>query len=276
MRLKGTGRLGIGTTAPDKQLEINDTDGNCLRLTHNDSDGKATNYADFSVSSGGDLTITPSGGDIWLISKVGIGTTGPQKKLEVNDMNGNCLRLCYNDFDGKGTDYADFTMSSTGDLTIAPIGGDTNITGTLSISAQPSFYARRSTTIPNVTGDSTTYTIIFDTIEHNEGSHYNTTNGIFTVPKTGIYSLHANVNLVGLLSGHTGGNLIISGKSAPPMTYFNPWAIRSVFDGPANCQLSCVRKLTVGDTMSVTVQVSGSTPVVDVATDSYFSAHFLG
>jgi hypothetical protein len=44
------------------------------------------------------------------------------------------LRARYN-----ATNYADFTVSATGDLTIAPTGGDTSITGTLAVSASASF-----------------------------------------------------------------------------------------------------------------------------------------
>jgi hypothetical protein len=58
------GNVGIGTTAPDKQLEINSATGDCLRLTYNDANGSATAYVDLLTTSGGDLTITPSGGDI--------------------------------------------------------------------------------------------------------------------------------------------------------------------------------------------------------------------
>lgn len=57
------GNLGIGTTAPDKALEINSASGANLRLTYNDADGSATNYVDFSTSSSGDLTVAPSGSD---------------------------------------------------------------------------------------------------------------------------------------------------------------------------------------------------------------------
>ena len=52
--------MGFGTSAPARALEINDTDGDCLRLTHNNNDGTATNYADISVSNTGILTIAPS------------------------------------------------------------------------------------------------------------------------------------------------------------------------------------------------------------------------
>ena len=61
--IKDGGNVGIGTTAPDKPLEINSATGLGLRLTYNDADGSAANYADMTVGATGDLTITPSGGD---------------------------------------------------------------------------------------------------------------------------------------------------------------------------------------------------------------------
>jgi Chaperone of endosialidase len=72
-----TGTIGINTSAPDKQVEINSATGDCLRLTYNDSDGTATNYVDILVSSSGDLTLTPSGGDVNISSHNG-STTGLQ------------------------------------------------------------------------------------------------------------------------------------------------------------------------------------------------------
>jgi hypothetical protein len=66
MRLTSTGLLGLGTNAPDKQLEINSTTGDCLRLTYNDANGSATNYTDFSVSNSGNLTINTSGNTVFI------------------------------------------------------------------------------------------------------------------------------------------------------------------------------------------------------------------
>lgn len=58
---KADGKLGIGTNNPTHQVEINEASGNCLRLTYNDEDGGATVYTDFLVSSGGNLSINPTG-----------------------------------------------------------------------------------------------------------------------------------------------------------------------------------------------------------------------
>ena len=60
-RVTSTGNVGIGTTTPDKALEINSATGANMRLTYNDADGSAANYADLSTSSIGGLTITSAG-----------------------------------------------------------------------------------------------------------------------------------------------------------------------------------------------------------------------
>lgn len=65
-RITSAQKVGILTTAPDKQVEINSADGNNLRLTYNDSNGSAANYCDFLTTSDGDLTIDPSGGDVTI------------------------------------------------------------------------------------------------------------------------------------------------------------------------------------------------------------------
>ena len=61
MRLTATGKMGVGTTVPAKQVEINSSTGEVLRLTYNDNNGTAVNYSDFSISSGGNLSIVSSG-----------------------------------------------------------------------------------------------------------------------------------------------------------------------------------------------------------------------
>ena len=74
MRLTFDSLMGLGTTNPDKKLEINSSTGDCLRLTYNDSNGTATNYTDFLVSSSGNLSITPSGNDVDITTHNGSST----------------------------------------------------------------------------------------------------------------------------------------------------------------------------------------------------------
>ena len=99
-RITATGNIGINTTNPDRQLEINSSTGNCLRLTNNDSDGSATNFSDLTVSNTGQLTISPSSnnantidGDILLKGTVIIGKDNSNNILRfngtTNDANSN-------------------------------------------------------------------------------------------------------------------------------------------------------------------------------------------
>jgi hypothetical protein len=99
MIVKGnTGLVGIGTTAPDAALEINHATGDSLRLTYNDSNGSAAEYADFSLSSSGDLTINPQGNLTITTDGTGNGevvlpndSIGPDELLTTGQTDEYCL-----------------------------------------------------------------------------------------------------------------------------------------------------------------------------------------
>ena len=99
-----TGLVGINTTSPSKQVEINSSSGDCLRLTNNDSDGLATNFTDLLVSSGGDLTITPSGGNINISTHNG---TNAGLKLNNVLVTATAEEINYLDITTKGIAQAD-------------------------------------------------------------------------------------------------------------------------------------------------------------------------
>lgn len=68
------------------------------------------------------------GADVCTLSgSLGINVLTPAGKIESLSTTGAQLRLTYED----GIDYSDFTVNTNGDLTIAPSGADTTITGTL-------------------------------------------------------------------------------------------------------------------------------------------------
>jgi len=72
--LRADRRAGINTTAPDRALEINDASGGCLRLTHNDNNGSATNFCDMTVASDGVTTIAPSGTELVVTKNLNLST----------------------------------------------------------------------------------------------------------------------------------------------------------------------------------------------------------
>jgi hypothetical protein len=108
------GNLGIGSTSPKTKLDV------------------------VGTISGSLITQNGAGNNSFM-GNVGIGTTGPGKRLEINDAAGGALRLTYNDSDGSATSYADLSINSNADLFLAPSGGDTVITGNMSVTAAGSF-----------------------------------------------------------------------------------------------------------------------------------------
>ncbi|MBU1151359.1 hypothetical protein KJ632_00855, partial [Patescibacteria group bacterium] len=109
------GNVGIGTTAPDKALEINSATGNNLRLTYNDSDGSAANYSDFSISSSGDLTITPTGGQVIFADTATLNI-------------GGLINVAYNAFANATDTPSSTAIAADNDLFI---GGDLELKGGL-------------------------------------------------------------------------------------------------------------------------------------------------
>jgi len=59
--------------------------------------------------------------------------------------------------------------------------------------ALPKFYAYVSAPITNVTGDYTTYQVVFDTVTFDTSSAYNSGTGLYTIPATGYYLISAQL-----------------------------------------------------------------------------------
>ncbi len=57
--------------------------------------------------------------------------------------------------------------------------------------------------IPNVTGDGTTYTLVYDTESADTGSIFNAATGIMTADVAGIYGLQVSVLCSGLIAANT-------------------------------------------------------------------------
>ena len=58
---------------------------------------------------------------------VGIGTTTPDARLEINHATGDSLRLTYNDSDGSAANYTDFELASDGSLALTSTGADVTL-----------------------------------------------------------------------------------------------------------------------------------------------------
>jgi len=77
-----------------------------------------TSYVDDCSGTDADNppTINTTGGDLYVLNNLGVGTTGPDAKLDILDVSGAQMRLTY----ANESVYTDFTLDTTGNLEINP------------------------------------------------------------------------------------------------------------------------------------------------------------
>lgn len=126
----------------------------------------------------------------------------------------------------------------------------------------------------NVTGDGTSYTVIFGTEDFDSGSNYNNTTGIFTAPVKGEYRFSGSVYYSEILAAHYSHNLSIV---AGGLTFIhNNTSPASAFPFVASCfPFSVLVDLDAGDTVYIKLLVIGSTKVIDIGTSSYFCGEYV-
>ena len=144
-------------------------------------------------------------------------------------------------------------------------------TGSRTMPLQPAFLATISSTIPNVTGDSTTYTLIFDHVVFDRQSNYNNATGIFTAPVTGVYFITSNINFTGLGAANgsgiaiiniNNGTLNINGNTGNPFNQANA-------SGQLNWLAVTQINLTAGDTVKITTTIGGGAKNVSIIANLY-------
>lgn len=136
------GDVGIGTPSPGAKLEVagqikitGGSPGLNKVLTSQDGSGLASWVTPVGLPSGTSGQTLRHNGTSWTANStlynngtnVGVGTTGPGAKLNV-EATTQQLRLGYN-----STNYASFTASASGDLTVNTTGGDVSVTDRVDI-----------------------------------------------------------------------------------------------------------------------------------------------
>lgn len=166
---------------------------------------------------------------------------------------------------------------TSSDGSIAITNGPGTIDLGLNESTIPAVQAQvNAVVVNNVTGDGTTYTVIFDNVHFDNVGNYNSSTGIFTALVTGKYLFGTNVTLFGVIV--TNNNVLLNinqiGKTNQ-YSNFNPFPIVNG-NSETTINASTMINMTAGDTVQITVRVDGnSTKNVGIAGDgngaySYF------
>jgi len=177
-------------------------------------------------------------------------------------------------FDGNAQDFHIGLDDSADDLVIglgSTLGTTTHMafdeTGAITKPLQPSFNAGTSGQ-NNVTGDETQAQIIFESENIDRNADYNTSNGAFTAPVTGLYLLSANVSGGGFSSHGRMLNHIVTSNRTYIQTAEN--LANTVTSTSFGFSVTCLADMDANDTAFFRMRVDGGSKVIDVDDTSTF------
>jgi hypothetical protein len=132
--------------------------------------------------------------------------------------------------------------------------------------SKPYSLGKVSAGVANVTGDGTSYTVLFNTQVYDNTNNYDPTTGIFNVPATGVYRITARVALEQVASGggFAGGFLNLVATGATHTLDYTGSASLLAANEQLTLQGSIDVKATAGDTFRINLQISGGTKTIDI------------
>ena len=154
---------------------------------------------------------------------------------------------------GAGTAGYVLTSNATSAPTFQPLGTVTPV----------AFLAYIDPAVANATGDGTSVTVPFNTVQYDVSTNYNNSTYAFTAPIDGYYRFSTAVQLSSVGAGHTLGTIFytVNGTGNFYTQDSNP-AAGADPSGNYTLQGSALLKLNAADTVQVVVTVSNSTKTV--------------
>jgi hypothetical protein len=145
--------------------------------------------------------------------------------------------------------------------------------GAINYPLQPAFLAVANTQ-NSVTGDSTTYTILYANEIFDQGSNFSSPN--FTAPVTGRYQFNISTEVSGLGVANTSGSINIVATSRTVSTSSYNWGVVMNVNTAVRVCGSVLIDMTAADTCKVTIAINSGTKAVGVlATNTTFSGFLV-
>ena len=187
-------------------------------------------------------------------------------------------------FDGHAQDYYIGLDDTDDDLKIglgSAVGTTAHMvfdeTGAILKPLQPAFLSN-SSTASNVTGDATTYTVLWNgTQRFDQGADFDETTGLFTAPVTGRYYFFVGFRISGILSAHDyGWSEIQTSNSYTNVFVVDPYGAAA---GASHTTLgqngSFFCDMDASDTAKVQMGFEGGTKVIDIESPSNFGGYLV-
>lgn len=139
-----------------------------------------------------------------------------------------------------------------------------NTSGQINYPLQPCFLAYVNPAVTNVTGDGTTYTILYNNEVFDQSSSFDTTTGTFTAPITGKYTFHAVYEVTQTAAANQNSIFdLVTSNRGYELSVLNPSVATSAL-GFLSAGASVIADMDAADTATTTLQITGGAKVVDV------------
>ena len=135
--------------------------------------------------------------------------------------------------------------------------------GQMTNPSQPAFLAKVASSISDVTGDATAYTVLFGTSVFDQNSDYAVGTGIFTAPVTGKYRFSTVLTLQQIAAENTVINLYITTSNR---SYYVADALAIAKNRAPMLTTLC--DMDAADTAVVILQVTGATKIIGIYGDA--------
>jgi hypothetical protein len=169
---------------------------------------------------------------------------------------------------------AGFPLISDGTNIVAATGLKIS-SGIMTNTLQPILTAQIHTAQTNVTGDGTSFDVIFDSILAQQGSNYNTGTGKFTCPVTGYYLVTYTVTFTGITAAMNDGlSQILSSAATITRRSWNAGVIRTAANESVISDCT-VTSRNASDTLYINIAISNGAKVASTKPDSFGSYGYL-